>query len=58
MYTFAFEKLDEVKTGKLTFYKILIDGICLYDKFCRESVMNLKVMSLEFMLLKKTSTSL
>ena len=44
MYIFAFEKLDEVKNGKLTFYKILIDGVCLYDKFCEE-VDNDKVLS-------------
>ena len=36
MYTFAFEKLNEVKDGKLTFYKIAIDGVCLYDNFCKE----------------------
>ena len=36
MYTFAFEKLDEVKNGKLIFYKILIDEVCLYDMFCKE----------------------
>jgi hypothetical protein len=36
MHTFALEKLEEVKDGKLIFYKIRIDGVCLYDEFCRE----------------------
>ena len=36
MFTFAFEKLAEVQNGKLTFYKIHVDGVCLYDKFCKE----------------------
>ena len=36
MLTFATEILDEVKEGRLTFYKLIIDGRCLYDEFCDE----------------------
>ena len=35
MPIFAAEILDEVKEGKLTFYKLTVDGVSLYDKFCR-----------------------
>jgi Helix-turn-helix. len=36
MLTFATEILDEVKESRLTFYKLIIDGRCLYDEFCDE----------------------
>ena len=36
MIIFAQEKIDEVKEGKLVFYKLRVDGICLYDEFCEK----------------------
>jgi len=36
MINFAVEKVDEIKDGKLSFYKLVINGECLYDEFCKE----------------------
>lgn len=36
MSIFALRKLDEVKNGKLSFYKLEIEGECQYDEFCKE----------------------
>lgn len=40
MLTFALEKLDEVRNGILSFYKIRINGECLYDDFCKKIEQN------------------
>ncbi len=40
MIIFAQEKIDEVKEGKLVFYKLRVDGICLYDEFCEKMEKN------------------
>lgn len=34
MTTFAHRPVEEVQQGKLTFYKLVIEGTCLYDVFC------------------------
>lgn len=37
MPTFALEKLEAIKDdGHLSFYKVSIDGICQFNKFCAE----------------------
>lgn len=36
MSIFALENLSEIKNGKLSFHKLIIDDECLYDKFCNE----------------------
>lgn len=36
MSIFALEIVEEVRSGKLTFYKLIVDGKCLYDEFCVE----------------------
>lgn len=36
MSIFAIKNVEEVKNGKLSFYKLIIDGNCLYDTFCSE----------------------
>jgi putative component of toxin-antitoxin plasmid stabilization module len=35
MHNFALKNIDEIK-GKIKFYKLLIDGSCLYDDFEKE----------------------
>lgn len=45
MSTFALREVDEVRNGKLSFYKLVMDDVCLYDDFCKEiekNTMNLK----------------
>ena len=35
MYTFALQKLNEVE-GKLSFYKLIVNGSCDFDSFCAQ----------------------
>lgn len=38
MSIFAIEKLDVIKDGgALSFYKVLISGVCLFDEFCKKT---------------------
>lgn len=36
MSIFALQKVDEVKDGQLSFFKLSKDGRCFYDDFCTE----------------------
>lgn len=36
MSIFAVEIVEEVRSGKLTFYKLTVNGKCLYDEFCAD----------------------
>lgn len=36
MSIFALENLNEVRNGKLSFYKLIANGKCLYDEFCEK----------------------
>lgn len=37
MSIFAIEKMDEVKDdGELSFYKVIVNGVCLFDEFQNE----------------------
>ncbi len=35
MYTFALQKLSEIE-GKLSFYKLVVNGDCEFDAFCAQ----------------------
>lgn len=36
MSIFALKEVEEVLNGKISFYKLVMDEICLYDEFCEE----------------------
>lgn len=40
MPTFAFETMPEIVTGLYHFRKLVVDGCCLFDEFCREIEVN------------------